>query len=209
MKRFFALVMLCVFMNFLGIGDIQAQSTAWPVIHEESGRMAFDKPAEADFTKAITDLDGRPLYEFRCRSGDLDDVDNFNYSGLLQCRLSVVNAARETSRSLLFEDHKATSDWDGRGRFMLNDVIGPCGRYPDWGNTRIYRVRGMQLTLRIENVRLRKGDNGQISAASFVFTYAVRPNRKAIAELTEKPLTKEPSWFSGGEKCLDEMRDAL
>jgi hypothetical protein len=201
--------MLCVSLAFFEIGDVRAESTAWPVIHEESGSITFDKPSEADFIKEIKSLGGRPLYELRCRSGDLDDVGDFNYSGLLQCRLSVVNATRETPKSLLFEDREATSDWDGRGRFMLNDVIGTCGRYPDFGNTRTYRVRGMQLTLRIENVRLRKSQNSEVSPASFVFSYAMKSDRQAIGVLTEKPMIKEPSWFSGGEKCLDDAKAAF
>jgi len=123
--------------------------------------------------------------------------------------LSVANAARETPKSLLFEDREATSDWDGRGRFMLNDVIGTCGRYPDWGNTRVYRVRGMRLILKIEDVRLRKLRNGEVSPVSFVFSYAVKSDPRAITALTKKAVTTEPVWFSGGEKCLDEAKAAL
>jgi len=207
--KLFAFATLCLSLALLESGNIRAESTTWPVIRGESGSIAFDRPSEADFTKYIRSLDGHPLYELRCRSGELDDVDDFNYSGLLQCRLSVVDATRETPRSLLFEDREATSDWDGRGRFMLNDVIGICGRYPDWGNTRNYRVRGMRLTLRIENVRLRNIQNGEVSPASFVFSYAVKSDRQATAALSEKSVTKEPTWFSGGEKCLDEAKAAL
>ncbi|MBB3225414.1 hypothetical protein FHW69_000004 [Luteibacter sp. Sphag1AF] len=208
MTKLFSFVMLWVSLALFEIGYVRAESTEWPVIREESGSISFDKPSEADFVKDVRSLDGRPLYELRCRSGDLDDVGDFNYSGLLQCRLSEINAPRETPRSLLFEDREATSDWDGRGRFMLNDVIGTCGRYPDFGDTRIYRVRGMQLTLRIEDVRLRKSQNGEVSPTSFVFSYAVKSDRQAVGALTERPVTKEPTWFSG-EKCLDDAKATL
>ena len=209
MKKIPLILALCLCLAFVGSSSLEADPITWPVIHQDSGSIVFNDPSEADFAKDIEGLDGRPLYELRCRSGDMDDVGDFNYSGLLQCRLSVVGATRETPKSILFEDRAATSDWDGRGRFMLNDVIGTCGRYPDWGSARTYRVRGMQLTPKIENIRLHKLQNGEVVPASFVFSYVAKPDHQATSALTEKSVTEEPVWFSGGEKCLDEVRAAL
>lgn len=209
MTKIHLILSLCICLIFLSSEAIQAGSIAWPVIHEKSGSLVFNKPAEADFTTDIKDLDGRPLYVLRCRSGDMDDVGDFNYSGLLQCRLSVINAPQGTPSTLLWEDLKVTSDWDGRGRFMLNDIIGTCGSYPDWGSTRNYLVRGMRLTLKIENIRLLKLENGEVVPTSFVFSYAVKHDFKATSALTKKSAEKEPAWFSGGEQCLGEVRATL
>jgi hypothetical protein len=203
-KNLLKLVVVLCSVPFSASGESRADVHSWPVVREEAGVVTIETPAEADFTRHIVGRDGRLLYDLRCRSGDLDDVGGFNYSGLIQCRLSVAHAT-SGPQTLLFENAHATSDWEGRGRFLLSDILGSCGKYPDYGSTRSYRVRGMRLVLSVRDLRLQKLPQGEVGASSYVLAYDLKSDPAAKSVWTEKPSIHEPAWFSGSDDhCLQE-----
>ena len=97
----------------------------WPVIRETHGSYIFTDPASAGFSLLIRGKASRePLYKLSCYSGDRD-VGEFDYSGLLSCRL-ISLYSRERINNLLASGAAQTSDWQGRARFM--DWHPRCGR---------------------------------------------------------------------------------
>ncbi|MFZ6816886.1 hypothetical protein [Undibacterium sp. Ji22W] len=198
--KFYAFIFKVLVMVALGFINNSCLAE-WPKIASVTGKEIFKEPAFAKFSKTILDEDGRALYELTCKNGDMDDDEDFNYSGLFHCRLSIVGASKSDSHSLLFEGRTATSDWDGRARFLLNDVLGACGAYSDWGSVRTFLVRGMRIILKIRNVVL-INESGEPKAKSFSFFYELKPDKLAKSELAKISPTKEPPWFNGGAICL-------
>jgi hypothetical protein len=174
---------------------------SWPQIVPVAKAEFYGEASSAKLSQKILAEDGSALYELSCRSGDLGDDLDFNYSGFFQCRLSVVAPSKSESHSLLFEGRTATSDWEGRSRFLLNDVLNSCGRYKDWGATRTFFVRGMRIVFRVSRITLIK-EADEFKVKSFVFAYEVQPDKRATSALAESSPVKAPSWFGGGSTCI-------
>lgn len=117
----------------------------WPEIQPKREVFQFNDPDRAVVRTIISDIKGRPLYLFACRTGEDRSVPDIIYVGDLDCRL--LPAARgEVEDNLLLEEHGGKA-WFSRGRMHAHELFGACGSYPEYGRTRHFRLRGMRLTL--------------------------------------------------------------
>jgi hypothetical protein len=94
--------------------------------------------------------------------------------------------------TLLTEDAHQSRDWESRGRFFAAELQGPCARIPEFGATRSFELRGMDLTLGITNQKFTVG--GKLN--SLTLTVTVRPDPRAqrpIAEVVPLPKTGVPT----------------
>jgi len=168
----------------------------WPNINSIEGEIAINDPDTAEFNKLISDTSGTPVYELICRTGELDDDIEFNYSGLLHCRLKSLDPDNRIV-NLLAEEMHPDRDWLGRGRFFLEDIIESCGTYPDYGSKRVFLLRNMRITLQITNIIF--GTDKDLN--SYVFIYSFVPDRTSSKPIAEVSPYKEPSWFSTDDPC--------
>lgn len=174
----------------------------WPHVSPSMGVVKVVPEEGTGIEIDITDDHGQTAYKLSCRSGESED-DDFNYSGLFHCRL-VAHDIPDELPSLLLDEAQATSDWQGRARFLLNDVIGSCGDVADWGSVRTFRLRGMQITLAVRDVTL-SGIRGDFSVRSFQFEYEIQPDSTAHTSIAQKSLEPEPKWFASSTHCVDEV----
>lgn len=111
--------------------------------------VRLDAP-RADIDVPLYDEAGVVRYRLICRGGGQDYLDDVGertgtagYQPDLTC---ILNAGdRETDASLLAEDESPA--YYSRGRFAAAELAGDCGRYPEYGLVRHFRLRGMALTL--------------------------------------------------------------
>ncbi|MFO3796483.1 MAG: hypothetical protein ACK8QZ_04260 [Anaerolineales bacterium] len=188
-RRLFVIVVIATSVAFAKSGR-----QGWPAVVPAAGGGWFN--TKDQFSVYINSAKGGHLYILRCQGGDNDNDDRgkFFYSGLWHCRLNSVEGGDGAPSLLLPND--ATSDWDGRGRFLLNDVLGECGRKIDWGRVRVFRLRGMQLTLSIGDIRIKKSRH-DFDVDGFDFSYKVQPDPRAFSSIAEASPFKEPKSFSG------------
>jgi hypothetical protein len=116
----------------------------------------FPEAAKASVDLVITGTDGSNLYLLRCRTFGAKDDPEFDYSGDFECRLSSLYSTDRYS-TLLTENPGQTRDWESRARFFAEELRGSCAKYPEYGRVRMFRLRGMKLTLRLGDVQFRRG----------------------------------------------------
>ena len=94
---------------------------------------------------------------------------------------------REASElSLLSEDESPA--WFSRGLFNLEDLVGDCAAYPEFGVHRSFRLRGFRLRLSAEDVRMDRSGIAQ----SFVLVLSLVPDPDAKAARAEQPGFLDP-----------------
>jgi|SRR5271166_1804399 len=184
---------------FLQIGRSEALAANWPIVKATSATQEFQDVSRAQAEATLQDVDGRPVYRLACRSGDLNDEEDFNYSGLFHCRL-VSLYSTERLPSLLIDDEHATRDWEGRARFLDQQVLGPCAKVAEWGAVRTLYLRNMRITLEVEPTR-QDEQNGRPGVAAFRFRYEVRSDDEATSAIAMKAGSPEPVWFLRGDRC--------
>ena len=118
-----------------------AESSATVRIEPKSDRISIELP--------LVDRLGRQRYVLWCEGGSekyldrLSDTTGINYVAPLMCVLNEGNKRSEAS--LLAEDD--VGPWHTRGQFAWEQLTGECGRYPEYGRVRHFRLRGFVLTL--------------------------------------------------------------
>lgn len=131
-----------------------------------------------------------PLYKLQCHHAGYTGDPNFDYSGDFECRLSSVGAKDQYS-ALLTEDVHQSRDWESRGRFFAEDLKGECAKIPQFGAKRDFKLRHMDLQLRITTPVF--GNSGQLKSLNLTVT--VRPDPSAntpIAEAVPLPRSAPP-----------------
>ena len=110
----------------------------------------FDVPdvSKASVSLDLKSTDGEPIYRIQCHSAGYTGDPGFDYSGDFECRLSMIGYDN-TYSTLLTEDINQSRDWESRGRFFAADLRGKCAQIPEFGVTRSFQLRGMDLTLLI------------------------------------------------------------
>lgn len=170
-----------------------AGKSDWPRVQPLTQRVEIDLTgASRDIRLPILLSDGHPGYWLRCLAGTTEqldvkgDHDGENYVAPLACVL--VQQPEGWSGSLLSEDESAI--WFSRGQFSGNDLTGDCGRYPEFGRVRHFRLRGMQLTLSADNVVL---DQGRL--ASLTLHVAVEDDPGARTTIAERAAYLPPRGY--------------
>jgi len=173
------------------------QTPGWPKVRSVERIYRSTSVDQAGFDVQIVGTNYKPLYMLRCHSGSFDGDPDFNYSGLLDCRLTSLYS-KETVSTLLAESAMPTRDWENRGRFMVNHLRPGCASYPDWGRRRSFLLRGMRITLLID---METYVDSNLVGYSFKAT--VVPEDKATTAIARKSPVPEPSWFFTTAPCGD------
>ncbi len=193
MNRFnsiFITVMIGLFCQFsYGAGQ-------WPVARKFDRTYHIDDVNKGGFDVDLRGSRGKPIYKLSCHSGEYEDDSGFNYSGLFQCRLSSLYSKEKVSTLLTETVHQST-DWQNRGRFLAEHLRPGCAQYPEWGDTRTFRLRGMKLTLSVRDINFIKPSDGKDILQSFTFSVSVRKDNDAQTSIARAPETPEPPWFYG------------
>lgn len=144
-----------------------------------------------------------------CHTFSYEGDQSFDYSGDFECRLT---SGREPSAysTLLTDVPDQSRDWQSRGKFLAEELKGPCRNYPEFGRIRHFWLRGMRLTLAIHDIELTRSASGKKSTPlthprfkTFKFSVRVEPDEGLKSEIAEPvpyryperkhPDTKEPS----------------
>lgn len=142
----YKLLVSILFVLALSYTSLAAEST-WPKMKEFDDSFIFDTKEEGiKFIKPLCDVNGMVRYVFICRGGTDEYIEkhsNSTFVGPLGCRLS--EGDKEVETSLLSEDDSAP--WYSRGQYDFRSLLGDCGKYPEYGRLRHFRLRGFELTL--------------------------------------------------------------
>jgi hypothetical protein len=186
-----------------GIVGVQSRGSCaeskWPLLQQFTARIGVDTSAPRIFFQLpLLDVHGVTRYTVNCVGGDnkflsrLGDGREINYVGPFACRLNEGKSNDEDS--LLSEDDSAY--WYSRGQVHdFREIIGACGRYPEYGAERHFRLRGFELTLEFTDIII---DN-MGKPAYFVLAIFVRTDATSLSEYTEQPGYLTP--YKTGRGC--------
>lgn len=152
--RWFAVCLVCA-LCYAATARAGTYRPSWPAVRPVQRTYNFPD-GNVTVVLPLRTKAGVPLYELFCAGGESDLADkhgafgtdtatyvNPNYGGAFECRL----ASRYGDDGLLDENARQTTEWPSRGRFYVRNLTGACARIPEFGTTRSFRLRGMQLTL--------------------------------------------------------------
>jgi hypothetical protein len=175
--------------------DTRAQG--WPPIERTRVAVSFSDARRADTTFVIKGAGGRPLYRLACHTSDYSGDSDFDYSGDFECRLTSLYST-ESYSTLLTDNPDQSRDWQSRGRFLAEELIGKCGAYPEYGLVRHFRFRGMRITLALSGpvfdtvmavTRVKR-----LGLQSFRLNFAADPDSGATSPIAEPPAYAEPQY---------------
>jgi hypothetical protein len=177
---------------------------AWPTMAEFSAKFGVETSAERIFFRIpLNDVHGQTQYNLIWVGGSekyldqLSDRSGVNYVGPFSCRLVERKwDAEKTEDSLLSEDESAY--WYSRGQIHnFRELTGSCGRYPEYGALRHFRLRGFELTLNFGDVEVDKAGN----PTRFTLTVSLRRDSKITSPQAEQTgyLTPHKVGFSCGK----------
>ncbi len=189
-----------------------AQSQHWPAIRPTRIGVPFPDARKADTTVVIKESNGKPLYRLACHTSDYSGDTDFDYSGDFECRLTSLDSSEGYS-TLLTDDPQPTRDWQSRGRFLAEDLVGSCGTYPEYGLVRHFRLRGMAITLALrdpvfDTVTAMTGVK-RVGLRSFRFEFTAVPDTGAKSPIAERPSVAEPSYRSQDQKIFSKDCDSV
>jgi hypothetical protein len=181
----------------IAFGTAAAQVKQWPPVAPTSVVVFFASGKDASLGLEIKHAgDGSTLYVLDCHTFAFEDPD-FNYSGDFECRLRTASGDAGPLGTLL-ADRRSERDWDSRGRFLREEVEGDCGRHPDYGLRRRFRLRGMSLTIAMSDLTLvtrrpAASDDALVPAfRSFRVRVDVKRDDAATSEIAEVPPARNP-----------------
>jgi hypothetical protein len=154
-------------------------------------------------TWAFRDARGKELYRLNCAMFGYAGDPDFEYSGDFECRLTSLVALSSYS-TLLTDDPHQSRDWESRGRFLADELVGSCARYPEYGAVRHLRLRGMRITLSLADIVLDMNPGvmsakASIGLSSFRFAFSVEPDSTAQSEIAELPGYEQPPFLYPGD----------
>lgn len=164
----------------------------WPRVADLDTAIAINVLSQRiHFKLPLKGRTGKTLYTIFCRGGStvyldsLSDKTGVNYCGAL-CFFLVKGTPDETKSlqgnwNLLCED--GTAHWYSRGQIMdYTELVGACGNYPEYGNLRHFRLRGLELALHF--IRITTDSVGK--PTSFVVAMSAHPDSTVTASITEQ-----------------------
>lgn len=180
-----------VLMFPLLLGRVGAQvpiihRSDWPVIVGFDFEIKIDANSEKIFFSIpIRNRAGKVLYTLACIGGStpyLDDLggkmdENFNSP---MC-FFLGEGEKDVTGKLLCEDGAA--HWFSRGQIYYPELLGACGDYPEFGKVRHFRLRGMLLTIKFQNIEL----DAKGLLRYMDIHISGRPDRSITSEITERP----------------------
>lgn len=193
-----------------------AQARNWPTVAPARMSVFFADGEHASLAVEVLSIGGRELYHLECKTFALESR-SFNYSGDFECRLIDPGQLAEEHRATLLADAESAREWDTRGRFLRDEVHGDCGHYPEYGRTRSFRLRGLELRLSLADIVFQpqedaSGTSHQPRPAfrSFRFDISIRPEPSASSPIAELPAVLNPlRQEAGSGKWNRECRTVL
>jgi len=180
-----------------------AQASKWPIIQPLEEKRVFTNPGkdntDTPFVALIRDTEGIPVYKLECHNGNFDDESEMNFSGDFQCALFAVKGSDLASGNLLAADTKKeqSTDWWNRGRMRAAQLREECLKYPEYSNTRHFKLRGMVLTLSFTDVKwgIARDKQNNLPIGSFTFTADAAPDAAAQNSRAEQLHGPKPPTF--------------
>lgn len=177
------LVTIAFAFGVAGCSSLAAES--FPAIEPIQRPFVVPDVAKADVSLDIKSANGTAIYHLQCHSGSYGGDPYFVYSGDFECRLSLIGQPDSYS-TLLTEDAHQRTDWESRGRFFGAELRDPCSRIPEFGASRSFKLRSMDLGLRITDPTFTKA--GKLKSLTLTVTAKPDPMaRRSIAEITPLP----------------------
>lgn len=184
-------LVVAIFMVFVFAATVQAEGTSWPKVASLDKMYYFPDGEAAEIKLTIHSTEGEPVYLLECHTFSYEGDPSFDYSGDFECRLT---SGRDPSAysTLLTDVPDQSRDWQSRGRFLAEELEGSCRNYPEFGQIRHFRLRGMRLTLAIHDIEFTKGAPtpkptplAHPRFKSFKFRVQVEPDEGAKSEIAE------------------------
>jgi len=144
-------VRACIFLTLFWAGlllPLCLRAESYPAVKPLRRTFSIHNVPTANASVDIETVEGALLYHLQCHSADYTGDPDFNYSGDFECRLSLIRQPNSYS-TLLTEDVHQSRDWESRGRFFAAQLKGACASIPEFGANRSFKLRGMDLDLRI------------------------------------------------------------
>ena len=134
---------------------------SWPQIKAFDQNFTFAVRSKMFLRFPIESLHGKELYVVECASPFAEDkrAGLYAYSRDFECRVSLPGAALLPDIQLLAFNSRIDKEWQSRGGFWWSELTSACAGYPDWGAKRVYRFRGMRLTIDIFDVRMKEASH--------------------------------------------------
>ena len=197
-------VLAMTFLPFLVSQSQVEYRTDWPLVTNLDTTLAIDALSERIFHEIpMKDRSGKVIYTLFCRGGSteyldsLSDKTGINYVAPLCFYL--VSGKHDNEESLLCEDGSAR--WYSRGQIHdYRHFIGACGKYPEYGSLRHFRLRGFVLALHFMNIVV--GKDG--SPVKFQVRITAHRNKQITSSIAEQPGYLSP--FKEGRSCENILR---
>lgn len=190
---------------FLSVGYCNAEKEKkWPVVAKLEKSVYFEDAYKAEAKFTIIGDDGKPLYLIECHTWEYEKDPDFDYSGDFECRLTSLYSPNYYS-TLFTDNPKATRDWESRARFLVEELQDKCGDYPEYGRVRHFCLRGMKITLTINDLKIKTSAVADVVTGkkqkiqSFRFDLSVEPYPAAISEIAEPVPYAEPPYEHPGD----------
>jgi hypothetical protein len=214
-SRMFSCLWFLVSLSVLfpGLADAEFR---WPAVAPLSKTYAFaglDKGTDPKVDLIIRSMTGEPLYRLLCHSGDYaggpdgqyeGEADDF--TGVIGCHLLPLYFGSKGYGSLLAYDPLDRSVHFDRASLSPTDVMGKCVDYPEYGASRQFRLRGMEIQFRYRDIIFSqaKTKNGITPIASFRFEIEIRRDPSAITAIAEPVGVERPRILQNGLRdCQD------
>lgn len=139
----------------------------------------------------IKGKNGKPLYLLECYLNAIDREDNdFNYTGDFECRLTSLFDDYYAYRNLLTDQNPQVRDWHSRGVFHIEElkpmiVEGVQIEYLSYGRIRNFRLRGMNIFLKVKNFILYKSIGKKARIKNLDFEVTILPDSTAKSAIAE------------------------
>jgi hypothetical protein len=158
--------------------SIPAEAAQWPEVLPLKQTFRIESwPNPVSIEVPILTRSGTAAYAFTCRS-DPEDPRSEGVPSFL-CILNEKPGWIESS--LLGEDDAAV--WFSRGQYHVDELLGECASYPEYGAHRTFRLRGFRLELTATGIK--STAPGRVE--SLELTMAIRPDPSARQEHAARP----------------------
>lgn len=184
-------ILLCALI-FLLFSCIASNGKSWASIKSLKTVIHFSDNKAKEAKIVINSSNDKPLYLLECYLGPHEDR-NFDYSGDFECRLTSLYS-QETYSTLLTDNPKQSRDWESRGRFLKEQLIGKCADYPEYGKIRVFRLRKMKIQMILDNINFVKDTvRGELKIEGLDFNLTIDNDPTALSRIAEPVIYKEPA----------------
>lgn len=144
------------------------EKLSWPMIKSQNFQYTLTESGSKSVFHLITGNDGNPAYLFLAylNAGDFEDQDNYSLSGDFECIMIPLYEKVENRLNLFFYYKNPSRMWDHRGRFFMDQIDdNQHSSDPGWGRERIFKLRKMQITIRVINYNIKPVIRSQYNSA--------------------------------------------